>query len=104
MSKDELRYEYERGRGLRERTERVRRVKRSMIFDGWLVQKNGHMTITILSIAHMGIPNILKISSLYSNNQLLIGPFPQDLSLNIYNECSDQHSPQVGTSLHSVSF
>jgi hypothetical protein len=31
MSKDELRYEYERERGLRERTERVRRVKRSMI-------------------------------------------------------------------------
>jgi hypothetical protein len=28
-----------------------------LIFDGWLVRKNGHMTITILSIAHIGIPN-----------------------------------------------
>jgi hypothetical protein len=50
-----------------------------LIFDGCLVRKNGHMTITILSIAHMGIPNILKFSFLYIEIQLLIWPFPWDL-------------------------
>jgi hypothetical protein len=43
------------------------------------------MTITILSIAHMGI---LEFSSLYGNIQLLIGPFPWYLSLDIIDKCS----------------
>jgi hypothetical protein len=75
-----------------------------LFFIMFFMRKNGHMTITILSIAHMGIPNISKISSLYTNNQLLIGLFPRDLCLNIYDERGDLSSTRVGTSLCSVSF
>jgi hypothetical protein len=61
-----------------------------LIFDGCLVRKNGYMTITILSIAHIGIPNWAIPMQLYGDSQyielsLLIGPFPWDLSVHIYN-------------------
>jgi hypothetical protein len=44
-----------------------------LIFDGWSEKKTGHVTITILSIAHMGIPNwaiptvlVMKVMFLFS--------------------------------------
>jgi hypothetical protein len=78
-----------------------------LIFDGCLVQKNGHMTITILSIAQY-IKILLLIGPflhLYGGSQcveslLLIGPFPRYLSLHKVGVTHYQH-PYVSILLSS---